>query len=108
MVVVSPGAKLDPDCRKRKTMREKNLKNCPGIEYYGLIYFLKNCKNFVKNCHGIEYYGLIYFLSDTINQNVSFLHFAVKTVLMNLSVAIHSSLKPVFPTNVNLHHDVER
>ena len=63
MLVVSPGAKLDPDCRKRKAMREL-LKNCPGIEYYRLIYFL----------------------SGTINQNVSFLHFEVKTVLMNLSV----------------------
>ena len=74
MVVFSPGAKSDPDCCKRKTMREL-LKNCPEIEYYGLIYFL----------------------SGTINQNVSFVHFEVKTVLINLSVAIHSSLKPVFP-----------
>ena len=70
MVVVSPGAKLDPDCGKRKTMREH-----------------------LKNCLGIECYGLTYFLSGTINQNVPFLHFGVKTLLMNLSVAIHSSLK---------------
>ena len=70
MVVVSPGAKLDPDCGKRKTMREH-----------------------LKNCLGIECYGLTYFLSGKINQDKSFLHFGVKTVLMKFSVAIYSSLK---------------